>query len=91
MEFRLEDIAKPRYFLIAAAGVAVPWGAGFLTSTLFGYPFGSSIFIGTSLTATSIAITANVLKEMGKLKTEAARAIIGAAVIDDLWGCSFWR
>jgi len=86
MEFRLEDIAKPRYFLIAAAGVAVPWGVGFLTSTLFGYQFGSSLFIGTSLTATSIAITAKVLKEMGKLKTEVGRAIIGAAVIDDVLG-----
>jgi Kef-type K+ transport system membrane component KefB len=86
MEFRLEDIAKPRYFLIAAGGVVVPWGAGFLTSILFGYPFGSSLFIGTALTATSIAITAKVLKEMGKLKSEAARAIIGAAVIDDVLG-----
>jgi Kef-type K+ transport system membrane component KefB len=44
----------------------------------------SAIFIGTALTATSIAITANVLKEMGKLQTEAAKAIIGAAVIDDV-------
>ena len=44
----------------------------------------SSIFIGTALTATSIAITANVLREMGKLQTPAAKAIIGAAVIDDV-------
>jgi Kef-type K+ transport system membrane component KefB len=44
----------------------------------------SAIFIGTALTATSIAITANVLKELGKLQTDAAKAIIGAAVIDDV-------
>jgi Kef-type K+ transport system membrane component KefB len=85
-EFRLEDIARPRYLLIGASGVVVPWALGYLTSALFGFDFGGSAFIGTALTATSIAITANVLKEMGKLKTEAARAIIGAAVIDDVLG-----
>ena len=86
MEFRFEDIAKPRYFLIAAAGVVVPWGMGFGTAALFGFPFGGSMFIATALTATSIAITANVLKEMGKLDTAVAHAIIGAAVIDDVLG-----
>jgi Kef-type K+ transport system membrane component KefB len=86
MEFRFEDIAKPRYFLIAAAGVVVPWGMGFGTAALFGFPFGGSMFIATALTATSIAITANILKEMGKLDTAVAHAIIGAAVIDDVLG-----
>jgi Kef-type K+ transport system membrane component KefB len=86
MEFKLEDIAKPRYLFIAAAGVVVPWGMGYGTAALFGFPFGAAVFVGTALTATSIAITANVLKEMGKLKTDAARAIIGAAVIDDVLG-----
>jgi Kef-type K+ transport system membrane component KefB len=86
MEFRFEDIAKPRYFLIAAGGVIVPWAMGYGISTLFGFPFAGSMFIATALTATSIAITANILKEMGKLDTEVARAIIGAAVIDDVLG-----
>lgn len=85
-EFRLEDIAKPRYLLIGASGVVVPFGMGYAASALFGFSFGGSMFIATALTATSIAITANVLKEMGKLKTAAARAIIGAAVIDDVLG-----
>ncbi len=84
LEFRLEDIAKPRYALIAGCGVVVPWILGYLVSLLFGFSFGSSVFIATALTATSIAITANVLRETGKLKTDAARAIIGAAVIDDV-------
>ncbi|HVO40374.1 MAG TPA: cation:proton antiporter [Spirochaetia bacterium] len=84
LEFRLEDIARPRYLAIAASGVLVPWVSGYAVSLLFGFSFGSSVFIGTALTATSIAITANVLKEMGKLQTPAARAIIGAAVIDDV-------
>jgi Kef-type K+ transport system membrane component KefB len=86
MEFKLEDIAKPRYLFIAAAGVIVPWVMGYGTAALFGFSFGAALFVGTALTATSIAITANVLKEMGKLKTDAAKAIIGAAVIDDVLG-----
>ncbi|HUI72936.1 MAG TPA: cation:proton antiporter [Spirochaetia bacterium] len=84
LEFRLEDIARPRYVVIAASGVIVPWVMGYFTSLLFGFSFGSSVFIGTAMTATSIAITANVLREMGRLQTEAARAIVGAAVIDDV-------
>jgi Kef-type K+ transport system membrane component KefB len=86
LEFRIKDIARLKYFVIALLGVLVPWAAGYFTSKLFGFPFASAVFIGTALTATSIAITANVLKEMGKLQTEAARAIIGAAVIDDVLG-----
>src|SRR3989339_282536 len=84
MEFKLKDIYNLKYSIIAIAGVIVPWIAGFFLSRAFGYDFGSAVFVGTALTATSIAITANVLKEMGKLQTEAARAIIGAAVMDDV-------
>jgi Kef-type K+ transport system membrane component KefB len=65
-------------------GVIIPWIGGYWLALLFGYDMPSAIFIGTALTATSIAITANVLKELGKLQTEAAKAIIGAAVIDDV-------
>jgi Kef-type K+ transport system membrane component KefB len=75
MEFRFEDIARPRYFSIATAGVVVPWPMGFGTAALFGFPFGGSMFIATALTATSIAITANILREMGKLNTERQRCI----------------
>lgn len=84
LEFDLKDVFKFKYSLIALIGVIIPWISGYLLSLLFGYSIASSMFIGTALTATSIAITANVLKEMGKLKTEAAKAIIGAAVIDDI-------
>lgn len=84
LEFKLREISKPWYFLIALIGVLVPWGSGFLLAQAFHFKFTSSIFIGTALTATSIAITAKVLGEMGKLHTQAAKAIIGAAVIDDV-------
>ena len=84
LHFKLKDIMKMKYFWIALAGIILPWIAGYFIGKLFGFTFGSSIFIGTALTATSIAITANVLKEMNKLDSEVAKAIIGAAVIDDV-------
>src|SRR3990167_3132809 len=84
LEFKLRDIFNIKYGIIALVGVIVPWLGGFYLAGMFGYEFGSSVFVGTALTATSIAITANVLREMGKLQTDAAKAIIGAAVIDDV-------
>ena len=84
LEFKLKEIFNLRYAIIALIGVIVPWIGGFYLAKLFGYEFGSAVFVGTALTATSIAITANVLREMGKLQTDAAKAIIGAAVIDDV-------
>jgi len=84
LEFKIKDISKPWYFLIALMGILLPWSGGFILAEAFHFDFSASIFIGTALTATSIAITANVLREMGKLQTQAAKAIIGAAVIDDV-------
>jgi Kef-type K+ transport system membrane component KefB len=84
MEFKIRDIMVPRNGLIALSGVILPWLGGFILSELYGYPLAGSIFIGTALTATSIAITANVLRECNSLNTDAAKAIIGAAVIDDI-------
>jgi Kef-type K+ transport system membrane component KefB len=86
LEFEIKEIAKIKYLIIALCGVIVPVIGGFFIAEAFGFDFKASIFIGTALTATSIAITANVLREMGKLQTEAAKAIIGAAVIDDILG-----
>ena len=84
LEFNIKDIAKLRYLIIALFGIIVPALGGFFLAGLFGFDFKAAVFIGTAFTATSIAITANVLREMGKLQTETAKAIIGAAVIDDV-------
>ena len=83
-EFELSDITNWRYGVIALIGVIIPWIGGYATSLFFNMDFYTAIFIGTALTATSIAITANVLREMGKLHQPFAKAIIGAAVIDDI-------
>lgn len=85
-EFKIKDVYNLRYGIIATIGVIVPWITGFFYAQYSGYNFVTSFFVGTALTATSIAITANVLKELGKLHTEPAKAIIGAAVIDDVLG-----
>jgi Kef-type K+ transport system membrane component KefB len=84
LEFEVKEITKIRYFLIALVGVVIPWLGGFYLAKLFNLDFKASIFVGTALVATSIAITANVFREMNKLQTRAAKAIIGAAVIDDI-------
>jgi len=86
LEFNIKDVFTLKYGVIALIGVIIPWVGGYLLAMFFGYDFISSVFVGTALTATSVAITANVLREMGKLQTEAAKAIIGAAVIDDVLG-----
>jgi Na+:H+ antiporter len=86
LEFNIKDVFNIKYGIIALFGVIVPWVGGYFLAISYGFNFISSVFVGTALTATSIAITANVLRELGKLQTEAAKAIIGAAVIDDILG-----
>lgn len=86
LEFKIKDIFNIKYGIIALIGVIIPWIGGFFLAEFYGFNFVSSVFVGTALTATSVAITANVLREMGKLQTEATKAIIGAAVIDDVLG-----
>ncbi len=86
LEFKLREVYRIKYMFIALIGIIIPWGAGYFFSLLFGYGFNEAMFIGVALTATSIAITANVLREMNKLNTPAAKAIIGAAVVDDILG-----
>jgi Kef-type K+ transport system membrane component KefB len=89
LEFRVKDVFNVKYGVIALIGVLVPWFGGYFLADVFGFNFASAVFVGTAMTATSVAITANVLREMGKLKTDAAKAIIGAAVIDDVLGLLF--
>ncbi len=83
-EFKLEDLTNAKYGIIGLVGIIVPWIGGYFAAMAFGFDHESALFIGTALTATSIAITANVLKEMCLLDAEFSKAIIGTAVIDDI-------
>ena len=84
-------------FIIALLGVLVPLIFGFGVAWYFNRPgmiestatasiFLQNMFIGVILTATSVSITVETLKEMGKLNTRAGNAILGAAIIDDILG-----
>jgi len=71
-------------FTVGTLGVVVPFFAGLAVFGLFGFDALQSMLIATALTATSIAISIQVLSEFGKIKTPEARLIIGAAVVDDI-------
>ena len=71
-------------FTVAIAGVVLPFTAGLIVFQMFGFNALESMMIATALTATSIAISIQVLSEFGKIKSAEARLIIGAAVIDDI-------
>ncbi len=84
-------------FVIALIGVIVPVLGGFGLAYFFNKPgiidsdaaastFLQNLFIGVILTATSVSITVETLKELGKLKTRSGNAILGAAIIDDILG-----
>jgi Kef-type K+ transport system membrane component KefB len=71
-------------FTVGTLGVVIPFFAGLAVFQLFGFDALQSMLIATALTATSIAISIQVLSEFGKIKTPEARLIIGAAVVDDI-------
>jgi Kef-type K+ transport system membrane component KefB len=71
---------------VALTGIAVPFAAGFFLATTWGESSNAAIFMGATLTATSVGITARVLADLGRLDDTAARVVIGAAVIDDVLG-----
>lgn len=95
LETNLQEMKKSGFaaFLIACVGVLVPLvGGSLLYMCVYGFSeFGSdeffkAVFIGCIMTATSVGITVEVLKEMGKLKSRVGQTILSAAIIDDVIG-----
>lgn len=95
LETDLKELIKtgPVAFLIACAGVFVPLvGGTLLYMGFYGTaPWGSekfymAVFIGVIMTATSVSITVESLREMGKLKGKVGTTILSAAIIDDVIG-----
>lgn len=71
--------------VVATLGVIFPTGTAFLLChSLFGYSVKASLFMGLVLSATSVSITVQVLKELNYLNTSAGAVILGAAVADDI-------
>ena len=99
METDVQELKKSgkSALIIALIGVLVPLVGGYAVAAFFNRPgmlesdascslFLQNVFIGVILTATSVSITVETLKELGKLKTRSGNAILGAAVIDDILG-----
>ena len=69
---------------VGSLGVILPFFVGYYVFTAFGLEALEAMLIATALTATSIAITVQVLTELGKMQTKEARLILGAAIVDDI-------
>ena len=90
LESSVAEMAKvaPRAGAVAVLGVVFPslLGIGVSRVLLPDAPMAAHLFVGATLCATSVGITASVLKDLGVLASEEARVILGAAVIDDVLG-----
>jgi len=71
-------------FTVGSIGVIVPFFVGYSVFVAFGLKAIESLLVATALTATSIAISIQVLTELGKMQSREARLILGAAIVDDI-------
>src|SRR5436309_386153 len=72
--------------VVAVIGVAATFAGGFALGHFLGFPDIVAVFLGASLTATSVGISARVLSDLGHLHDREAQIILGAAVVDDIIG-----
>ena len=88
LEIRMQDIVSvgPASAGVALLGAAAPLVLGYGVSMLFGLTPLVALFIGASLTATSVGITAEVLNELGIIGSKGSKIILNAAVLDDVIG-----
>ncbi len=83
----LLDVGKSAVF-VAILGITAPMLLGYWVSSIF-LPASTwyvHLFVGATLTATSVGITARVLKDLGRMSARESRIILGAAVLDDVLG-----
>ncbi len=95
LETNFKELLKtgPKALLIAIVGVFIPLAGGtLLYGAFYGFSeigseeFYRAVFIGTIMTATSVGITVQTLKELGHLKGEIGTLIVSSAIIDDVIG-----
>ncbi len=90
LESKLEQMREVglRAFGVATVGVIVPFALGYYVGKLLmpGLETNAYLFLGATLTATSVGITGRVFRDLGKLQTPEAQIVLGAAVIDDVMG-----
>jgi Kef-type K+ transport system membrane component KefB len=92
LEMDVKAIYRRKNMVVAAGGVVVPWLLGFLVAyamlpvSVYADRFVTATFVGATLVATSTAIAAAILLELGKIRTEVATTIMGAVIVDDILG-----
>ena len=90
MESSVEELVGvgPRALVVAVIGVVAPFALGYLTTSLLlpVAPIAVHLFVGATLSATSVGITARVFQDLRQLQSAEAKLILSAAVIDDVLG-----
>src|SRR3954451_9782839 len=88
LETRPKDLLKVgrEATTVALGGIALPFLFGFGYMALANHPVHESTFVAAAMVATSVGITARVLRDINALNTISAKIILGAAVIDDIIG-----
>lgn len=86
LETDLEQLRKDwkASLSVALGGIILPFAGGYGAAVLFGLSSGQAIFLGLLLSATSVSISVQTLKEMNKLSSREGTTILGAAVVDDV-------
>ena len=88
LETRLSELmaVRNRAVAVGVLGIIFPWVLGFSFVYATGQSDVESAFVATAMVATSVGITARVLGDLGVMKSEEARIILGAAIVDDILG-----
>jgi Kef-type K+ transport system membrane component KefB len=92
LHFTFHDLIKagPKSAIIGFFGVVVPLVTGYFISVWLGFDWTVAVIIGTTLSATSIAISVVILEELGKEKSKEGNILVNAAVLDDVLGLAIF-
>ena len=80
------EIFNRRSIIVGISGAFLSFVGGIIVSYFFGFDFLSSMFIGTVITSSCIAMTADVLRRIGRVDTVTSKLILSAAIIDNIIG-----
>lgn len=79
----LRQVGRPA-LLVGSLGVAAPFALGAALMLGLGYERGDALFVAAAMVATSVGVTARVLRDLGAVRTPPGRVVLGAAVVDDV-------
>ncbi|TKI89791.1 sodium:proton antiporter, partial [Bacillus cereus] len=86
LETDLEELNANRNSSLAVAlgGIILPFVGGYVSGLVMGMEQGNAVFLGLLLCATSVSISVQTLRDLGKMKTRESTTMLGAAVFDDI-------